>query len=200
MDPSGQGWEAGRRTGQDGLAVYGVEGVLEVYFQQGSFGAAARAALKPCPSRVDSSFRAGGHSDSDLGWKEILSGSGADLCRKAFVSEPAQQLAYCYWPHPSFWLGYSHQVGPGQRWDGGSAGSPLGRRLTTAVSCCSSPSPAPGKKASRRCYARRPEGPGAVAAGKVYNALRTSSGESSGATGSSWAATGSGEACVGCKL
>jgi len=111
------------------LAVYGVEGVLEVYFQQGSFGAAARAALKPCPSRVDSSFRAGGHSDSDLGWKEILSGSGADLCRKAFVSEPAQQLAYCYWPHPSFWLVRSHQAGPGQRWGGGSAGSPLGKEV-----------------------------------------------------------------------
>jgi len=50
-------------------------------------GAAARAALKPCPSCVDSSFSAGGNSDSDLGWKEMLSGSGADLCRKTFASE-----------------------------------------------------------------------------------------------------------------
>ena len=61
--------------------------------------------------------------------KKYSRAAARTLCRKAFVSEPAQQLAYCYWPHPSFWLGHSHQVGPGQRWGGGSAGSPLGKEV-----------------------------------------------------------------------
>ena len=200
VDPSGQGWEAGRRTGQDGLAVYGVEGVLEVYLQQGSFGAAARVALKPCPSRVDSSFSAGRHSDSDLGWKEMLSGSGADLCRKALPVSRRSSSPIAISRTPPFGLGTATRLAPANAGAAAAQARPWARRLTTAVSELLQPFAAPGKKASRRCCARRPEGPGAVAAGKVCNALRTSSGESSGATGSSWAATGGGEACVGCKL
>ena len=89
---------------------------------------------------------------------------------------------------PPAGLGSATRLAPARL--GATAGQawPCASKLTTPQSCCSKASADPAAQASRRCWTRRPDGPAAVSAGKLRNALAMASGTSTGAKG--WAASG----------
>ena len=98
---------------------------------------------------------------------------------------------------PSLVFGTTTRPAPAMTAAASVQARPWARRLAAAASCSRKPTEAPGEQASRRCWARRPEGLGAVAAGKALKARPTTSRTISGATGNSCSPGRTGSGCVG---
>ena len=79
--------------------------------------------------------------------------------------------------------------------DAGAA--PLARRDEQAANCSSTADECPSVRASRRCWARSPVGPGAESLGKLRKAVRMASESMLGEAGSCWAGTVSSGARIG---
>lgn len=88
---------------------------------------------------------------------------------------------------PPFGLGTATKLAPAKK--GAAAGHawPLERKDTKVVSWSKKESVLPGRQASRRCWTRRPDGPGAEEAGKLRKARPTRAGVISGPRGKSCA-------------
>ena len=100
---------------------------------------------------------------------------------------------------PPCGLGMATKLAPATRGAAALWALPEANKVTTPASCSRRLSRPPGQHASRRCWTRSPEGPGAVAAGKLRNALATASGTSSGLGGSSCTGGATGSGWTGCK-
>ena len=100
---------------------------------------------------------------------------------------------------PPCGLGMATKLAPAKSGAASLQARPDASNVTTPASCTRRPSRPPGQQASRRCCTRRPEGPGAVAEGKLCNALATASGISSGLGGSSCNGGATGSGWTGCK-
>ena len=84
---------------------------------------------------------------------------------------------------PPLCFGRATKLAPARLGATESQACPWARMFTTPQSCWRKASVEPAAQASRRCWTRRPEGPGAVSSGKLRRALATPSGTSSGAKG-----------------
>ena len=137
----------------------------------------------PCSYRVDPNFGSRLHTNPKLGWPQGVAGLLLHRLHQAFRRQPPQDFSDCYGADAAVGLGTATRPAPasveaiaGQAW-------PCAIRFTRRAKCTTTVCAVPGGPASRRCWMRRPDGPGAVSAGKLRKARATASSDMSSARG-----------------
>jgi hypothetical protein len=114
------------------------------------------------------------------GHRHVLAASRTEWQRH-LGSESAQSLSHGNRLEASFfYLGEAMRLAPARRGAKASGASPRDKTTVIAASCSRTVVSAAGVRASSRCWALRPDGPGTVPVGKLRSILRTTSGLMSG--------------------